>query len=89
MPAALFALAISLRLIYLSADPPSWIRLSMAMETDPPVYTVYTRSDILTGGLDSYDDYRLKNSGNTRCAATPFRIIYRSFFEVKLTAICI
>jgi 4-amino-4-deoxy-L-arabinose transferase-like glycosyltransferase len=54
----LFGLAICLRFLYLSADPPEGISISTGIETDPPQYTIFARNDILADSWNPYDDDR-------------------------------
>jgi len=56
--AVLFGLAIFLRFLYLSADPPGAMATSTGIETDPPQYTIYARNDQLTGSWNPYSDDR-------------------------------
>jgi 4-amino-4-deoxy-L-arabinose transferase-like glycosyltransferase len=54
----LIGLCTFLRFLYLSSDPPNGISLSTGIETDPPQYTLYARSEVLTGDWNPYGDNR-------------------------------
>ena len=86
----IFALAVFLRLYLLSADSPNGISFSQGIETDPPQYTIYSRSAELTGEWNPYNDHRYVTyqyslvSGVSRIVYNLFSV---SFYSANLSAV--